>query len=64
MPAKHEQDATQTAYLFELLDLQAQNPGVQINGMKKAIMRARASMTEPEIAWVERQIAETYKKET
>jgi len=63
MPAKHEFDAMQATTLYELLDLQAQNKGIQVKGLKAKIQRARAVMTEPEIAWVEKQIAELYSQD-
>ena len=61
MAGKHEQNAEQSAYLFELLDLQARNPGIKINGLKAKIHKAMAVMSEPDITWVEKQIAEVYK---
>ena len=62
MANKDEQRAAQAFHYCELLDIEAQNPGTKIIGMDKAKMRAKSVMPEPEIAWVEKQIAETYKK--
>ena len=61
MPAKHEQDSAQSAYLYDLLDLQAQNDGYEVRGLNAKIQKARVVMSEPEIAWVEKHIAETHK---
>ena len=63
MPALHEQLAIQATTYFDLLDIRAQNPGIKIKGLNQKIQRAKASMQEPEIAWVEKQIMEMYKEE-
>ena len=52
----------QTERLFDLLELEIQNPGVLINGLNKLIARAKASMLKEDVAWVEKSIAELYKK--
>jgi hypothetical protein len=63
MATFNEQRSQQADHYFELLDLQARNPGIKIIELKAKIQRAKAVMTEPEIAWVEKQIAELYSQE-
>jgi len=53
--------ATQANHYYVLLSLKAQNPDSEFKGLKEALAHAKAVMTEPEISWVEKQIAEVYK---
>ena len=54
--------ALQAANYYQLLTIKMLNEkkGIEVAGLKNAIGIARATMTEPEIAWVEKQIAEAY----
>ena len=61
MATANEQRSSQATYYYTLLSLKAQNPSVEIKGLREAIGAAKAAMLEPEIAWVEKQIAEVYK---
>jgi hypothetical protein len=61
MASVNEQRATQTHHYYVLLSIQAQNSGMEIKGLREALSHAKAVMTEPEISWVEKQIAEVYK---
>jgi hypothetical protein len=53
--------ATQASHYYALLALFEQNKGTEIKGLKEALGAAKATMTEPEISWVEKQIAEVYR---
>jgi len=61
MATHSELRAAQTNLYYVLLSLKAQNPELEIKGLKEALSHAKAMMLEPEIAWVEKQIAEGYK---
>jgi len=43
--------------LFDLLVIEKLNAGKEVAGLATAIARARASMSEEIIAWVEKQVA-------
>jgi hypothetical protein len=50
----------QARHYCALLELKAMNPDLVVKGLDDMIMRAKSEMTEPEISWVEKQIAERY----
>ena len=50
----------QRQILFCLLDIQAENSGVEVKGLKKRIAEAKAAMSKEDIAAVEKEIAELY----
>jgi hypothetical protein len=52
----------QSNYLFTLLHLREQNlrAGQKVVGLQFAISQAKAIMQEPDIAWVEKQVAEAF----
>jgi len=60
MASADEIRVSQANLFFILLEIQAQNKGTEIKGLKRAISQAKAAMLEPEISWVEKQIAELY----
>jgi hypothetical protein len=52
----------QSQHLFTLLELREQNKNSdqEVVRLKRAITQARAVMQEPDIAWVEKQVALAY----
>ena len=60
MATRDEIRVIQSNYYYELLTIQELNrkAGITVEGLKSAINRAKATMTEPEIAWVEKQVKE------
>ena len=61
---KDEQRAAHSNYLYLLLRLKALNKNSkEIAGLTDTIHQIKASMTEPEISWVEKQIQEAFKSD-
>jgi len=52
--------ARQNERLFDLLHLKAINKDVTVIGLDELIVRAKCSMTQESVAWVEKLIAEVY----
>jgi len=50
----------QTERLFDLLCLKFKNKGLTVNGLDCMIAKAKCSMTQESVAWVEKLIAEIY----
>ena len=50
----------QSAHYYSLLSIKAQNHNNKVLGLDIEIARAKAAMSEPVIAWVEKQVAEAY----
>jgi hypothetical protein len=48
----------QTSTLFDLLMLKKSNEGNPVIRLDEVILKAKASMTQEDVAWVEKQIAE------
>ena len=49
--------------LYDLLIIKAANAGIKVKELDRAITRAKAPMTEEQIAWVEKLVAETMEHE-
>ena len=66
MPSNTELRAQQCATLFDLLQLQYEltrenkDSNIELDSLKKLIVKSRAPMTQEDVAWVEKQIAELY----
>ena len=60
MAGRDELRFLQTNYLYQLLRIKIRNEkaGIKVLELNSAINQAKAQMTEPDIAWVEKQIAE------
>jgi hypothetical protein len=48
----------QTERLFDLLRLKRENEGYEVKCLDEMIRRAKASMTQEDVSWVEKLIAE------
>jgi hypothetical protein len=48
----------QTERLYDLLRLKKENDGVVVKCLDEMIKRAKASMTQEDVSWVEKMIAE------
>ena len=49
-----------TNQYFMLLEIKALNKDKEVVGLQQAINRVKATMLEPDISWVEKQVAEAY----
>ena len=58
MPNSKELDRELVERLFDLMVLKALNTGTKVKGLESAIIRAKAPMSEEQIAWVEKLVAE------
>jgi len=58
MPNLAEIKITQNSYLFELLDIKKQNSGQEVKGLDRAILALKATMSQEEIAYVEKLVNE------
>ena len=54
MATPKELDKELMERLYDLLVIEKANPGITVNELAKAISRAKAPMTEEQIAWVEK----------
>ncbi|MDR2182734.1 MAG: hypothetical protein LBE55_01025 [Clostridiales bacterium] len=61
MPGNQELRREQTERLFDLLKLKNDNKDIEIRGLDVLITRAKASMVQEDVAWVEKALAELYK---
>jgi len=57
-----EIEQVQKERLFDLLMLQKDNPGLEINGLKRLLTRAKAPMTAENISLVEKLVEELVSK--
>ncbi|MCL2852502.1 MAG: hypothetical protein FWE20_05655 [Defluviitaleaceae bacterium] len=62
MSTNDELRVNQANHYYILLEIKAQNPDKVVAGLQRAIGQAKTAMLEPDIAWVEKQITETYGK--
>ena len=60
MATDNELRAWQTTSYYQLLLVKELNKGTRVKGLRNAINLAKAAMVEPDIAWVEKQVAEAY----
>jgi len=58
--SKEEIQMAQAVHYYQLMTIKARNEkaGIKVLGLQNAINLAKAQMTEPDIAWVEKQVAE------
>lgn len=63
MASRDEIRTSQANQYFLLLSLRAQNPGLDIKGLDLALNLTKAAMLEPEISWVEKQVADTFRED-
>ena len=63
MPTNPELRIMQTDKLFDLIQLEKDNEGkgFEITGLKRMIIKTKATMTQEEVAWVEKKIEELYR---
>ena len=61
MPSNQELRREQTERLFDLLKLKNDNKDIEIRGLDVLIIRAKASMLQEDVAWVEKTLKELYK---
>jgi len=63
MATRDEIRIVQTSNYYQLLTIQQLNKkaGKDVEGLQSAISLAKATMLEPDIAWVEKQVAEATK---
>jgi len=61
MPANSELKVEQMNRLFDLLTLKIENKDIEIKELDKMISRAKAAMSQEDVAWVEKNLAEIYK---
>ena len=58
MPNTKELDRELIERLYDLLEIQKMNQGKEVAGLDRAIRRAKAPMSEEQIAWVEKLVNE------
>ena len=58
MPNTKELDRELVERLYDLLVIKAANAGVKVKELDNAVIRAKAPMSEEQIAWVEKLVAE------
>ena len=60
MATRDEIRVMQANHYFALLSIRKQNEGYVVKGLQHAISQSKAGMLEPDIAWVEKQVAEAF----
>ena len=60
MANKLEIEIEQKRRLFMLLEIKAENPGIQINALNRLIIATEAEMEQENVAWVREKIAELH----
>ena len=60
MPTDLETKKIQKDRLYELLEIEALNRGIVVQGLKQSINRAKVSMSKEDVADVEKSILEMY----
>ena len=58
MAANKELQIIQREKLYDLLTLKVENHGTNIKGLEKMIKRVVATMSEEDVAWVEKMISQ------
>jgi hypothetical protein len=61
MPTNAELRSIQTDKLYDLLKLRLDNEDAKVKGLDEIINKTRASMSQEDVAWVEKTLAELYK---
>jgi hypothetical protein len=61
MPSNEEMRTQKSEYYYQLLNLKKLNEGKEVIGLNNLIGLTKASMLEPDIAWVEKNFADSNK---
>lgn len=58
MPTNMELRSLQTDKLFDLLKIKQDNKDITVKGLEPAISKAKAVMTQEDVVWVEKLVAD------